>query len=1072
MPFFSNLFKRDASSKSKKNVAPGEDVVQIKPRWEEAWSRKEVSPEEVQELIHDCSQEMKSRALDMPFLLLPFRPGSDPVGSKSFIRNFFKIQYDGTFRENKLVIQQELRLMDPLVLCSIMKWCWNRLPGGVVSWETYELFRTGEIDASMAKNAFTVFIPMSTESEARKKIVFDFFDLLAAIAARGKTNGLGGRKLSRMAGWWAFEHSDNGKGFEGGYKSWATAADATSHLFFAYLRSLSPDATGGVSGISQLPRSLQALLSQTEYPPETPTLMLQQTPRVVMIVNTVSPTPFALLRRARNFEYRDDDEALQKFSAYEDPVQTLTEECKRVLNSISSINQSTVPNNNAAGQPVQEGAWSRFEDLGFSGLAESPQSPGDLASSKDANGIRSNGIRSAGNSKVDDGGRPTTPSWADFLSSGFPNDRSPSLLPPDKALPLPLSDQPRGNSSQSHLRPGMQEDLEPGELASIHSFDLDETFWWVWMTSLAGEETPERKAVFGRCALIETQISGAHWFVIEEQIKGASPGQDEGVYLAEKKSRFSWTKRGRLGRRKTVVKKPDNKALTEEPYNRAATATPSSRIAPDQHRKIKETAARLKDQNLKGGENAQRRGRMDDSASVKTNSVLTLQPAILSEAAPAMKWAKDFDKEAVRTAYLGDPVAGTGSSTNLAIPRPYGASPNHGGSPTSLRRELSNRELPSLPKEASEPASPVQRKPVKSPSPPATPPRAFSPDMSPEPEFPVALEEKPKLDNGAQHPAHRPSASPESTRKPSLDKQNKTESSGGIKKFWGRKQKPSPSTPEKPAPVVVETPSHKLQKSPGKSVPIQIPSYKEPTPEPSIAETSPAQSFTHQTPDPYHQNVQYPRGTSPRFDTSTIGSKEQQAADQEFSRFDQGPLDAPAFVPEEITPDQSVVAISPPTQSAPFKAPNRGIPDLGAPSPALEPAQHTPAPAPAPAHYHAPSKATSRIPVVPIGRSAPGPRSPVSDSTSDDSADATPRDDKTLDRWAQIRKNAADRAQRLSEEQQSGRSRNTSQSAKTDADEGDTSGEETIESRVARIKARVAELTGNMEGPNAPITRR
>ena len=61
---------------------------------------------------------------------------------------------------------------------------------------------------------------MSTDS-ARKRIIFDFFDLLAAIAARGKTNGLGGRKLSRMAGWWAFEHSDNGKRFDGGYSSWA-----------------------------------------------------------------------------------------------------------------------------------------------------------------------------------------------------------------------------------------------------------------------------------------------------------------------------------------------------------------------------------------------------------------------------------------------------------------------------------------------------------------------------------------------------------------------------------------------------------------------------------------------------------------------------------------------------------------------------------------------------------------------------------------------------------------------------------------------------------------------------------
>jgi len=25
-----------------------------------------------------------------------------------------------------------------------MKWCWSRLPGGVVSWDAYELFRIGE----------------------------------------------------------------------------------------------------------------------------------------------------------------------------------------------------------------------------------------------------------------------------------------------------------------------------------------------------------------------------------------------------------------------------------------------------------------------------------------------------------------------------------------------------------------------------------------------------------------------------------------------------------------------------------------------------------------------------------------------------------------------------------------------------------------------------------------------------------------------------------------------------------------------------------------------------------------
>lgn len=51
----------------------------------------------------------------MPFLLLPFRPGADSVGAKSFIRNFFRVQYENTWHENKHAIEQELRLLDPLV---------------------------------------------------------------------------------------------------------------------------------------------------------------------------------------------------------------------------------------------------------------------------------------------------------------------------------------------------------------------------------------------------------------------------------------------------------------------------------------------------------------------------------------------------------------------------------------------------------------------------------------------------------------------------------------------------------------------------------------------------------------------------------------------------------------------------------------------------------------------------------------------------------------------------------------------------------------------------------------------
>lgn len=73
----------------------------------------------------------------------------------------------------------------------------------------------------MDRDAFKTFIPLSVDSDARQNIIFSFFDLMAAIAAHANTNGFGGRKLSRMAAWWAFEHKETSNGFDGGYKAWA-----------------------------------------------------------------------------------------------------------------------------------------------------------------------------------------------------------------------------------------------------------------------------------------------------------------------------------------------------------------------------------------------------------------------------------------------------------------------------------------------------------------------------------------------------------------------------------------------------------------------------------------------------------------------------------------------------------------------------------------------------------------------------------------------------------------------------------------------------------------------------------
>lgn len=58
---FSRLKGRDKSKKGQlDNLA---DQQPQKPRWEDAWTRKTVEPEEVQELIQYCTEELKARGM-------------------------------------------------------------------------------------------------------------------------------------------------------------------------------------------------------------------------------------------------------------------------------------------------------------------------------------------------------------------------------------------------------------------------------------------------------------------------------------------------------------------------------------------------------------------------------------------------------------------------------------------------------------------------------------------------------------------------------------------------------------------------------------------------------------------------------------------------------------------------------------------------------------------------------------------------------------------------------------------------------------------------------------------------
>ncbi|EQL02000.1 hypothetical protein OCS_02285 [Ophiocordyceps sinensis CO18] len=1002
--FFSRLKGRDGAKTKKKNAldAPGGLQLQ-KPKWADAYTRRTVEPEEIHELLHYCTAELKARGLDIPFLLLPFRPTSNPSAVRTFIRHFF----DDTFPLKGEMLLQELRMTEPMVISGVVKWCWSRLQGGVVGWDAYELFKVGEYDSNKARDSFKTFIPISVENGAKQRIIFDFFDLIAAIAAHGKSNGFGGRKISRMVAWWAFEQRETGSGFDGGYQAWLGAADATSHLFFAYLRSLSPEQS--LTGISMLPRSLEKLLKETDYPPPTSRQMMSSTNKLAMVVDAVSPTPFALLRRAGHFQYRDSDVGLQEFASYDDPVQALTEECLRVLKSISAANQSQVSSVKHS-TSLRDASWSRFEDIGFaSALDEDDTVEDGAAPPRPLQALRS--TPASGN----DMGRPTTPSWADFLSSGFHDDHphGPNmLLPPDKAIP-PLESQFRQHqSSQSH-RPRLEreQDLEPGELASITVFELDDAFWWVWMISLAPEETSDRKSAFGRCAVIETKISSARWIVVEEMIIGAAPEPVQGAYIAEKKRFFSWTKRGKtLGRSKTMARKGQDRGDANTAAKGGANNTAPGA---ETHARIQAKAAQLRamkdhEQQVASAASSQRRGRTDaELLSEKTNSIFTLQPNIAGEASSAMKWVKKYDKGTIKDAYLANNNAGRGLVVSPA-PSEGGPAPGtdgHEASPPVPDKDLS--PAPSAP-----PGSPL-RSPL-------------SPTPEPENEETQMSSWEVVADAGVGSPEQCPSPLPlpkDSDYAPSepktsttserakLHKSNKGKTSG-FRKLFGRKNRPHklPESASAPLNGVLQQEQSALEPVPQQTptpAATPPPAHEGVAPPPLDEDRLPAEALspvnaipdTPKSMEPLERNQELEQAPAAE-DVSQVDARDFAEANQEFSRFDQGPLmDQPAFAPDGEDASPPPIARH---QDASKAVPKKGLEELS----------HS---------------------------ASPG----------------------VQDRWAQIRKNAAQRAATRPKEDHP-----PVVAGKAAEGEEDASGEETIESRVARIKARVAELTGGAGDSN------
>ena len=62
---FSRLKGKDGSKKKKNANNDLADTLPAKPKWDDAWTRKSVEPEEIHDLIRCCTEELKSRGTDL-----------------------------------------------------------------------------------------------------------------------------------------------------------------------------------------------------------------------------------------------------------------------------------------------------------------------------------------------------------------------------------------------------------------------------------------------------------------------------------------------------------------------------------------------------------------------------------------------------------------------------------------------------------------------------------------------------------------------------------------------------------------------------------------------------------------------------------------------------------------------------------------------------------------------------------------------------------------------------------------------------------------------------------------------
>ncbi|KAK9478088.1 hypothetical protein V1514DRAFT_332188 [Lipomyces japonicus] len=456
--------------------------------------------------IAPATAELKRRAVLEPLVLLPARPSFDLQEAKSLLHAFLACPQAGG--------PAAISLASVHAIMSALKWIWARIPAGIVSWDVYDLFKAGEQDAGLDPSAFDTLIPILCDPD-RAQVISLFFDLLSTIAAHWKSTGMSGRKLAKIAAWWAFpvdssNTADSNASFSNAYKAWTRASDASCHLFFAYLRakqcSAHPQST-----ISPLPLALSSLLQSSSYPPKRQHSSTQQSLILSSSVTFDSSSPYHILSYFHGLASHvavtpilSNQKSLSDFISSKNSLDSdlqsfISKECYNTITELSGIH----PN-----QTQHKDFWSFFRDAGF-----------------------------------------------DSLSSFSSPPPPPPPLPPQQHVPVVFA----SSDDATAL---------PAPPLAVSHLALEDSFWWAWIIAHGPEETAERKSVFASSVVIEvSNISTGNRLVVLELRRFS------GLHLARKRSSQSSHSRTlrRLASRSFGVRSRPNLAVAA-----AVTAASSS----------------------------------------------------------------------------------------------------------------------------------------------------------------------------------------------------------------------------------------------------------------------------------------------------------------------------------------------------------------------------------------------------------------------------------------------------------------------------------------------------------------